>query len=70
MVPKVTDTDRQIKVKTNQLINYMLSQTASRLVTDGIDYKPAKVDMFETVDLLNQASPEQAAELRAAGLIQ
>ena len=70
MIPVVTDTDRQIKVKVNQVINYMLSQTASRLVTDGIEFKPAKVDMFETVDLLGKASPEQLKQLQEDGLTQ
>ena len=70
MIPTVNNTDTQIRTKVNQLINYMLSQTASRLVTDGVDFKPAKVDMFETADLLGKVSPEQQAQLKAAGLIQ
>ena len=70
MIPTVNNTDTQIKTKVNQLINYMLSQTASRLVTDGIDYKPAKVDVFETVNLLEKASPEQVAQLKTFGLTQ
>jgi hypothetical protein len=69
MIPTVTNTDTQIKTKVNQLINYMLSQTSSRLVTDGIDFKPSKVDVFETVNLIDKASPEQQAELKALGLI-
>ena len=69
MIPTVNNTDTQIRTKVNQLINYMLSQTSSRLVTDGIDFKPAKVDVFETVNLLDKASPEQQAQLKAAGLI-
>ena len=63
MIPVPTDTDRQIRTKVNQLMNYMLSQTASRLVTDGIDYKPEKVNMFEMMELLEKATPEQRKEL-------
>lgn len=69
MIPTVNNTDTQIRTKVNQLINYMLSQTSSRLITDGLDFQPQKVDVFETVKLLEQASPEQQAQLKAAGLI-
>lgn len=46
MIPKKSDTDSAIRSKTNQLVNYMLSQTSSRLVTEGINFKPEKVDLF------------------------
>lgn len=46
MIPKKTDTDKIVRAKSNQLVNYMLSQTSSKLVTDGISYTPEKVDLF------------------------
>ena len=70
MIPTKNDTDKAVRAKANQLVNYMLSQTSSRLSTDGISFTPEKVDLFETATLLRTASPEQLAELRAAGLIQ
>jgi hypothetical protein len=69
MVPTKTDTDAQVRTKLNELVNYMLGQTSSRLITDGIDYKPAKVDLFEPTTLLSNASPEQMAQLQSEGLI-
>jgi hypothetical protein len=70
MIPTKSDSDSTIRTKTNQLVNYMLSQTSSRLLTDGIEYKPLKVDLFETQTLFSKASPEQLEELKAQGLIQ
>lgn len=70
MVPKVTDTDRQVKVKLNELTNFMLSQAKSVLQSEGIDFQPEKVNLFETADLLKNTSPEQKAELEALGLVQ
>jgi hypothetical protein len=46
MIPTKNDSDKAIKSKTNQLVNYMLSQTASKLITDGITFKPEPVDLF------------------------
>lgn len=68
--PKVTDTDSAVRTKLNNLTNFMLTQAQAQLQSEGIDFQPAKVNLFETMDLLDQASPEQLAELRAQGLIQ
>ena len=68
--PKVTDTDAAARTKLNNLSNFMLTQAKSQLQSEGIDFQPAKVNLFETMDLLKDASPEQLAELRAQGLIQ
>jgi hypothetical protein len=70
MIPTKSDKDSAVRTKLNQLVNYMLSQTASRLSTDGIDFKPQKVDLFETTNLLGGASPEQLQALQAEGLIE
>lgn len=69
MIPTKNDTDKAIKAKTNQLVNYMLQQTASRLLTDGIQFKPQKVNLFEVQDWISGLSPQQRAQLQAEGLI-
>lgn len=69
MVPTKNDTDAQVRTKVNQLVNYMMGQTASRLQTDGINFAPENINLFETNDLLLDASPEQQQELRSLGLI-
>ncbi len=69
MVPTMNDTDAQVKTKLNQLVNYMMGQTASRLQTDGLNFVPEQVNLFETLDLYQQASPEQRKELEELGLI-
>ena len=69
LTPRVTDTDENIKTKINGLANFMLTQAASQLQTEGIFFKPENVNLFETGDLLKKASPEQLAELRKLGLI-
>ena len=67
--PSKNDTDKAIRTKLNNLTNFMLTQTQSQLQSEGIGYIPAKVNLFETYDLLQKATPEQKAELKAAGLI-
>jgi hypothetical protein len=69
MIPTKNDKDKTVRAKVNQLVNYMLSQTSSRLRTDGITFTPERIDLFETTNLLEQASPEQVAALRAEGLL-
>lgn len=69
MVPKVTDTDRQARVKLNELTNFMLTQAKSVLQSEGVNFQPQKVNLFETYDLLQDATSEQKAELKAQGLI-
>lgn len=69
MVPTINDTDAQVKTKLNTLVNYMMTQTAARLQTDGINFKPEQVNLFETNDLLSGASEDQLQQLREQGLI-
>lgn len=69
MIPKKSDSDATVRAKTNQLVNYMLSQSASRLITDGVSFVPQTVDLYETKDLLGGASKEQLDQLKAEGLI-
>lgn len=69
MTPKSGDSDKVIRTKLNGLYNYMLNQVESDLLTDGVNVNFKPVNLFETRDLLEQASPEQRAELKAAGLI-
>src|SRR3990167_1016598 len=69
MIPTRKDTHTAVRAKTNQLVNYMLSQTASRLITDGVTFVPEAVDLFETNDLLENASQEQLEQLKTEGLI-
>jgi len=69
MIPQKDDTNKAVRQKTNQLVNYMLSQTASRLTTDGVNFRPAKVNLFEISEWLNALSPEQRRTLKAQGLI-
>jgi hypothetical protein len=68
--PRVTDTDDQVRTKLNNLANFMLEQAKSQLQSEGIDFKPEKVNLFETYELIQKASPEQLEELKASGLIQ
>jgi hypothetical protein len=68
-IPTKSDNDKTIRTKTNNLVNYMLSQTSAKLLTDGIEYQPAKVDLFETQTLLGKMSPEQQQELQNLGLL-
>jgi len=67
--PRPTDTDTKVKEKLNGLTNFMLSQTKTYLQSEGIDFVPEKVNLFETAELLEKASPAQRAELKAQGLI-
>jgi hypothetical protein len=73
MVPNKGDSDRQIKTKVNNLVNYMLNQTSTKLMTDGIIFKPEEVDMFDSskqIDsLINNLSTAQKAELEKSGLM-
>ena len=68
--PRPTDTDEKVRTKINGLANFMMTQVATQLQTEGINFKPEKVNLFETYDLLKNASPEQKAALKAQGLIQ
>lgn len=47
MIPTKNDTDKTVRTKVNQLVNYMLSQSSSRLITDGISFKHEPVDLFD-----------------------
>lgn len=67
--PNPSDTDRMVRTKLNNLVNFMLTQAGSQLQSEGVNYKPEKVNLFETYDLLQKASPEQIKQLKEAGLI-
>jgi hypothetical protein len=69
MIPTKSDTDKAVQTKANNLVNYMLSQTASRLITDGVEYTPLKVDLFEAANLYKGIDKSQEEALRAKGLI-
>lgn len=69
MVPTRNDTDAQVKTKLNTLVNFMMDQTSSQLLTDGISFQPEKVNLFETSELLGEASEEQKRELQAQGAL-
>jgi hypothetical protein len=63
LTPKATDTDANVRTKMNNLVNFMNQQVAGTLASQGVDYIPERVNLFENRDLYNQASPEQKAEL-------
>lgn len=62
ITPRVTDTDKQIRNKTNALMNFMLSQAKGTLASQGISYNPEVLDLFtpqvgistEELDILNE----------------
>ena len=70
MVPNSTDSDKKVRTKLNQLYNYMANNVESELLTDGVNINFKPVNLFENMELINQASPEQLQQLRAQGLIQ
>lgn len=67
--PNSADTDAKVRTKVNGLVNFMNSQVKSYLQSEGITFEPEKVNLFETYDLLKDASPEQLEALKAEGLI-
>lgn len=67
--PRVTDKDAKVREKLNNLTNFMLTQAQSQLQSEGITFSPQKVDLFESMDLLKKASPEQLEELKKQGLL-
>lgn len=67
--PRVTDTDANVRTKLNNLSNFMLTQASGQLQSEGINYQPERVNLFETYDLLKEASPEQKKLLKEQGLI-
>jgi hypothetical protein len=68
--PRPTDTDSMVRTKINGLTNFMNSQVQSALQSEGVNFVPEKVNLFETYELIKKASPEQLAELKGAGLIE
>lgn len=49
LAPDPGDTDEQVKTKLNNLVNFMYTQAQGPLETSGINFTPAKVDLFKTV---------------------
>lgn len=69
LVATETNTDRQAKIKINNLANFMLTQTASQLQSEGVTYEPEKVDFFEIPELIDGLSSAQRKDLKAKGLL-
>ena len=69
MTPTVNDPDYQVRTKLNALTNFMFTQAKSQLQSQGVTFTPQKVDLFETQDLLNNASSEQIEQLKNDGLL-
>jgi hypothetical protein len=77
LIPRPGNTDKVVRNKINGLVDFMLDDVNGNLKASGVfGFEPAKSDFFGTqapqVDvnaLLEAASPEELAELRALGLI-
>lgn len=61
--PKMTDTDEKVRTKLNNLTNFMYTQAKSTLQSEGINYNPDKVNLFEVYDLYKKATPTQRKEI-------
>ena len=46
VTPRVGDTDKQVRSKTNALANYMISQVSGQLAGQGVGFSMETVDMF------------------------
>lgn len=46
LTPRVSDSDNEVKKKTNALTNFMLSQARGLLASQGIKYNPSEVDYY------------------------
>lgn len=57
--PTKWDSDKQVRAKANGLYNFMLKQTESELLTEGINVSFPTINLFEISDLYDKASPEQ-----------
>lgn len=53
MTPTKNDTDAQVKIKLNNLYNFMQQQVKGSLQSEGINYEPQKVDLFAPKTLEN-----------------
>lgn len=47
LVPNENDSDSQVRSKLNSLTNYMLTATQSQLQSEGINFVPQSVDLFD-----------------------
>lgn len=59
--PTTTDSDKTVRTKLNGLYNFMLNQTESELLSEGINVQFPTINLFEISDLYEKASPEQKA---------
>jgi hypothetical protein len=57
--PTKWDSDKQVRAKANGLYNFMLKQTESELLTEGINVNFPTINLFEIRDLYEKASPDQ-----------
>ena len=69
MTPTTSDTDARVRDKLNTLVNFMNTQASATLQSEGIDYSPERVDLFETSKLLEKASKEEIEQLKNLGLL-
>lgn len=63
LTPNVYDSDKTIRNKINGLYNFMLNQAEGNLLTEGINVQFPSVNLFETYDLYQKASPDQKKEI-------
>ncbi len=70
MVPSDKDSDKVVRTKLNTLYNFMANNVESGLLTDGVNINFKPVNLFETYDLIQQASPEQREQLKTQGYLQ
>ena len=66
LAPSKSDSDKNIRVKMNGLIDYMNGVIKSRLEVNGIPYDPPPSDLFgeKFEEMSSRLSPEQQAELK------
>jgi hypothetical protein len=57
--PTLNDSDASVRTKLNGLYNFMLNQTESDLLTEGVNVQFPAINLFEIRDLYQKASPEQ-----------
>lgn len=65
LTPSIRDTDLQIRQKMNGLVDFMNTNVQSQFQSEGIDFKPMKVDLFENMRSINALSKAQLSELNA-----
>jgi len=54
MTPTKNDTDKNVRIKLNNLHDFMQQQIRGALQTEGIDYAPEKIDLFNKEKTLDE----------------